>query len=210
MLHKSINYSEYLNQIKSDGLCFGQSWLWMSEVMSGAKGSLIPPDFYKGEVIHNQYRAVTVSTGDATFFLNQKISELKSRAPEKGLQEQRANDYASSVKLVNALPASSSANVAIIMSWGKNKEQSTLNKMLCRYDSAHAMVLLKLKHNGKIYLFDPNEGVYEWVPESGVGLKTDVKRCLLKNTSSVMVAMRSATMLSTKSDISLNFEHVMV
>lgn len=206
--HRALNYNEHLQAINSGGLCLGQTWLWMSEIISGVSGTLSPPNHFKGGEIQKEFLAY--SGGDPVSFINIKVSELKSKVPEKRLEQRKAKDYASSVALVNEFSVASGGNAVVFMCWGINTHQSTLNKVFCRYDRAHAMGLLRLKNNGKIYLFDPNHGVYEWTKDPGVELKTDIKRFMLQSSTRSMVAMTCATMLSTNSDISLNFDHVMV
>lgn len=210
LLHESINYVEYCKAVGSNGLCFGQSWLWLSDIITGASGSLIPPDFHKGAVIHQEYREVCSSPRAYVGYVKQKASVLKLKFPERGLQLQSADDYDSSVKLINQLPACSVGNAVILMSWGLNEKTSTLKKVVGWHDAGHAMVLLKLKHNGLIYLFDANKGVFIWIRTSGVELKTDVKRLMLESGRFSMAAMTDSIMLSTQSDIPLNFEHVVV
>ena len=208
LLHKAINYQEHVEAINSSGLCLGQTWLWMSEIISGVSGTLSPPNFFAGGKIHREYRERFRVA--ALSFIDMKASELISIVPEKCLEQRKAKGYASAVALVNEFSVATGGNAVVYMAWGLNAHKITLNKVFCQYESGHAMGLLRLKNNGKIYLYDPNIGVFEWVKEPGVKLKTDIKRFMLQSPGRSMAAMMSAMMLSTKSDIPLNFEHVIV
>ena len=127
--------------------------------------------------------------------------------PDKCLVQRSAQDHESSVELVNEFSLASGENAVIYMSWMIAGKCPLLKVMR---NSSHAMGLLKLKNNGKIYLFDANHGVLEWVREPGVKLKKDIKKFMLQSPGRSVLIMRSAMMLSTKSDIPLNVEHVIV
>lgn len=194
-------YVEYCAE-KGKGFCFGQSWLWLSNVMTGAAQSLAPPDFHRGSIIHAEYLAQGAG-GRYEAYLKRKVTALQTMHSSKCFQRHSAVNYASSVELVNALPVQSDGNAVVLMTWALHKNSSTLKRMLSWDDGAHSMVLLKLKHHENIYLFDPNFGTFEWVVSPGVELKTDVKRFMLANYPYGMAYLRDAMMLSTESDISV-------
>lgn len=204
LLHAATSYREFLRATDGPGLCMGMSWLWASGAMGGTTKALTPPNVLMGGQVQGEYEA---GNQDAIYFFNRKVSELQSKAPGKCLQQRNTEDSKTSVDIVNALADGFSGNAAVIMCWGINKRKSKLDKAFGRYDSAHAMALLKLKHNGKIYLYDPNRGVYEWRQTNGVELKKDIKHFML-SPSRAMVALYSAVMVFTQHDIPLN-EHVM-
>ena len=206
-LHKAINYHEHLEATNSAGLCLGQTWLWMSEIISGVSGDLSPPNFLTGGKIQAEYEAHYDACGGSLPFVDVKVSELRLKVPDKCLVQRSAQDHESSVELVNEFSLASGENAVIYMSWMIAGKCPLLKVMR---NSSHAMGLLKLKNNGKIYLFDANHGVLEWVREPGVKLKKDIKKFMLQSPGRSVLIMRSAMMLSTKSDIPLNFEHVIV
>lgn len=209
-LHKAINYHEHLEATNSAGLCLGQTWLWMSEIITGVSGTLSPPNFFMGGKIQAEYEAYDDAGGSSLAFMNNKVSELQLKVPDKCLVRRSVNDYDSSVALVNGFSLPSGENAVVYMSWKIGADKSPLLKVMRKYDRFHAMALLKLKSDGKIYLFDANFGVFEWIREPGVKLKTDIKKYVLQKYHRPVAAMRGALMLSTNSDIPLNFEHVIV
>lgn len=200
-LYVPHGYVEYCAEKgKGIGFCLGQSWLWLSNLMTGAANSLTPPDFHQGAVIHAEYLAQG-GVRHYENFLKRKVSELKTRHPSKFFQQHSAVNYASSVELVNALPVKSEGNAVVLMTWALHKNSCMLKRMLSWDDGAHSMVLLK--HRKSIYLFDPNFGTFEWVASPGVELKTDIKRYMLANYPYAMAYMRDSMMLSTDSDVSV-------
>lgn len=207
LLHRSIDYRAHMEATNGGGFCFGQTWLWMSEIISGVSGDLSPPNFLTGGKIQAEYEAHYDACGGSLPFVDVKVSELRLKVPDKSLVQRSAQDHESSVELVNEFSLASGENAVIYMSWMIAGKCPLLKVMR---NSSHAMGLLKLKNNGKIYLFDANHGVLEWVREPGVKLKKDIKKFMLQSPGRSVLIMRSAMMLSTKSDIPLNVEHVIV
>ncbi|MGG3793334.1 hypothetical protein ABEU86_03480 [Pseudomonas paraversuta] len=207
LLHRSIDYRAHMEATNGGGFCFGQTWLWMSEIISGVSGDLSPPNFLTGGKIQAEYEAHYDACGGSLPFVDVKVSELRLKVPDKCLVQRSAQDHESSVELVNEFSLASGENAVIYMSWMIAGKCPLLKVMR---NSSHAMGLLKLKNNGKIYLFDANHGVLEWVREPGVKLKKDIKKFMLQSPGRSVLIMRSAMMLSTNSDIPLNFEHVIV
>lgn len=195
----AIRYCKYLSATHSGGLCIGQSWVWLSELIAGAATTLMPPNVFMVVQVQREYEA---GNQEAIHYFNRKVSELKSRAAGKCLQQLNAADSITSVALVNALVNECHGNTAIMMCWGINQRKSKLDKAFGHYDSTRAMALFKLKHSNKIYFFDPNHGVYQWAQTPGVELKRDIKLFMLQSPARARVAIYSAVRVSTEHDVS--------
>ena len=99
----------------------------------------------------------------------------------------------------------------MIMTWDISTDKNKSRGRSRSYDSGHALALLRLNYNGKkIYFYDPNYGVYEWIETAGVDLYTDIERFMLEESDRVAVAVQCVSMFSRQGAAFLNFEHVIV
>ena len=77
LLHRSIDYRAHMEATNGGGFCFGQTWLWMSEIISGVSGDLSPPNFLTGGKIQAEYEAHYDACGGSLPFVDVKVSELR-------------------------------------------------------------------------------------------------------------------------------------
>lgn len=210
IVHSAINYSDAMAATKSAGNCMGQSCQWAIQLIKGEMQSLMQPCFSAGAALQREYDSAWENLkffqdGDVIFFRRQA-----KKVSSSGIKSDIVTRSGASVSLVNSLP-SFSGNAAVVIGWRCQDTPSCFSKFgITLSHSGHAVALLRLKNNGVVYLYDPNCGIYEWIPSPGVSLKSDLKQYMLAKEYGVHVRMDGAMMLSTHEDIPANREHVYI
>lgn len=211
-VYEAVSYRDHLNATGSRGNCLGQSWLWMTDILAGSAISLAPACFLKGDVLQKEYLQHVARGGacvvDMGFYI-QKGRELQGSARGRCLVQRNASGNASAFEMVNAFARNAQGDAGMIMTWNISDKRKRLSYHDEDYESGHAVALLRLNDEGKIYLYDPNTGVHEWHEAVGVNLYTDIERYLMAR-SRRAVFLSCVSMFSRQGVSPLNFRKVYV
>lgn len=205
-IHAAISYKEHMRATGSGGNCLGQSWLWITDIITGSVSSLAPACFFKGAVLQKEY--LNYPSGDSEFYIL-KGRELLASARGKCLVQRNASGNASSFEMLNAFARNAQGDAVMIMTWNVSSIRTSLSYRAKDYESGHAVALLRLNNEQKVYLYDPNTGVHEWHETVGVNLYTDIERYLLAQSNKVAF-LRCVTMLSRQGVSPLDFRRIYV
>ncbi len=193
-----------------DGICMGQCTQWAIQLIKEGMQSLMQPSFHKGNNLQSLYDRVWEKRW---FFQNGDIffwEKLKKDISSKTIAVEIAKKSRSVVALVNSLP-SFKGNAAIVIAVRCQDTPSCFNAFgITASHSGHAVALMRTKHDGAIHFYDPNYGVFRWVPESGLPLALEIDRWMLSHNYGVRFLLEGAMMLSTDEHIAANYVHVAI
>jgi hypothetical protein len=207
--HSAVNYLDGLAATKSVGNCMGQCCLWAMELISGNIQSLVQPCISAGGALHREYINTTAHAkfyqdGDVRFWRS-----LEGRVP-KNINCKIAKNRNKAEKLLGSLE-NFSGNAVIVMGWEIENTAHCLSSLgVFNAQGGHALAALKLKHNGSVYLYDPNYGVYQWCRSPGASLMFEIQQFIRDKDYGMAAQLDGAMMMSTNEHIAANNEHVYI